>query len=610
MKKVFGLFGMIVLLQALPSEAQMRGVVDRGGINSAVGWTDVVDHFVVNVDWADVQPAQGTYDYSAIDAALTDAQLSGHKVYLRFFAGIHTPDWIKNNVGWYDYTDNGDTLKVPYWWTDSFGVYYRNIMQRLAARYDNDDRVTTVAISRCMTRYAEPMIRQTNLAEVRNDLINSGYTEAKDIAAQKEAIDDHAALWVNTFSSYAFNPYQYVDSNKTAKKDITVTLDIMDYCVVVLGDLAALQNNSLRVDPNWSSNEIYQQMYDYMIGLNEMFGTVLGFQTATYTRVGDLPATIQRAIDYKATWLELPGGYETYTGSAENPDCELVDFDLYDQLLEMNGDQNPSVTLTSPHEGDYLGGIVSITADAEDDAGIKRVVLFVDYVVTLTDYEAPYQFDYDTAALSDGAHLIKVKVVDLADNYTTTTNITVVVDNTPPTVSLTSPCDQDTASGTILVEAGASDANGVKRVVLFVDYVVTLTDYEAPYQFDYDTAALSDGAHLIKVKAVDLVGNYITTTNITVVVDNTPPTVSLISPCDQDPVSGTILVKAGASDANGLKRVVLFVDNVVTLTDYEAPYQFDYDTTALSAGSHLIKVKAVDLAGNYTKTDNITVVVD
>jgi len=85
-----------------------------------------------------------------------------------------------------------------------------------------------------------------------------------------------------------------------------------------------------------------------MMGLNKRFGTVLGFQTATYTRVVDLPATIQRAIDYKAMWLELPGGYETYTGSAENPDCELADFGSYDQLLEMNGDQNPSVMLTSP----------------------------------------------------------------------------------------------------------------------------------------------------------------------------------------------------------------------------------------------------------------------
>jgi len=436
MKKIFIFLVILVSFQASVGNAQMHGLVDRKGINNASGWTDVVDHFVINADWADVQPAENTYDYSAIDAALTDAQLSGHKVYLRFFAGIHTPDWMKNNVGWYDYTDDGDILKVPYWWTDSFGVYYRNIMQRLAARYDNDDRVTTVAISRCMTQYAEPMIRQTNLSEVRNDLINSGYTEAKDIAAQKEAIDDHAALWTNTFSSYAFNPYQYVDSNKTAKKDINVTTDIMDYCVAALGDLAALQNNSLRVDPNWSSNEIYQQMYDHMIGLNEMSGTVLGFQTATYTRVVDLRATIQRAIDYKATWLELPGGYETYTGVAEDPDCELADFAVYDQLLEMRVDQNPSVTLTSPHEGDYLGGIVSITADAEDDTGILRVALFVDNHWIMQDKVAPYQFDYDSTALSDGTHSIKVKAVDLAENYTITTDITVVVRNSPLTVWL------------------------------------------------------------------------------------------------------------------------------------------------------------------------------
>ncbi|VGO20870.1 Ig-like domain-containing protein [Pontiella sulfatireligans] len=435
MKKIFSLLIILVLFHASSGNAQMRGLVDRRGINSASGWADVVDHFVINVYWDDTQPAENTYDYSVIDAALAEAQLHGHSVFLRFFAGIHTPDWIKNDIGWYDYTDDGDTLKVPYWWTDSFGVYYRNMMQRLAARYDHDDRVTTVSISRCMTQYAEPMIRQTNVEEVRNDLIDGGYTEAKDIAAQKEAIDDHAAIWTNTFSSYAFNPYQYVDSNKKLQKDINVTTDIMDYCVATLGDLAAIQNNSLRVDPSWAGNEIYQLMYDHMISLNETLGTVIGFQTATYDRVVDLRATIERAIEYNATWLELPGGYDSYTGSAENPDCELADFDLYDQLIELGGDQDPSITLTSPREGDYLGGIISITADAEDDIGIKRVALFVDNVWIAQDKVAPYQFDYDTTALSDGAHLIKVKAVDLAENFTKTENITVVVRNAPVMVS-------------------------------------------------------------------------------------------------------------------------------------------------------------------------------
>ncbi|MDF7824532.1 Ig-like domain-containing protein [Pontiellaceae bacterium B12227] len=196
------------------------------------------------------------------------------------------------------------------------------------------------------------------------------------------------------------------------------------------------------------------------------------------------------------------------------------------------------------------------------------------------------------------------------------TNAVPDVDITPPTVSVTSPSDQDTVSGIIQVTASASDASGIKKVGLYVDDAWVETDHGAPYEFSYDTTVLSDGSHLIKVRAVDMADNAAFSSNITVVVDNTvvediiPPAVSIISPADQDTVSGVITVEASASDANGIKKVSLYVDGGWVEVDFGAPYQFDYDTTALSDGSHLIRVRAVDLADNYTDSSNITVVVD
>ena len=92
-------------------------------------------------------------------------------------------------------------------------------------------------------------------------------------------------------------------------------------------------------------------------------------------------------------------------------------------------------------------------------------------------------------------------------------------------------------------------------------------------------------------------------------VDATPPTASIISPADQDTVSGTISVDAIASDASGINKVGLYVDDGWVETDHGDPFQFDVDTTALSNGSHLIKVRAVDQADNGAFSSSITVIV-
>ena len=132
------------------------------------------------------------------------------------------------------------------------------------------------------------------------------------------------------------------------------------------------------------------------------------------------------------------------------------------------------------------------------------------------------------------------------------TNTVPEVDPVPPMASVTFPADQATVSGTITVEVSAFSTNGIKKVGLYIDDAWIVTDQGAPYDFDVDTTTLSDGSHLIKVRAVDLADNAEFSSSITVIVDNStvdviPPTVSLTSPVDQETVSGTITVKASAS---------------------------------------------------------------
>jgi Big-like domain-containing protein len=96
-------------------------------------------------------------------------------------------------------------------------------------------------------------------------------------------------------------------------------------------------------------------------------------------------------------------------------------------------------------------------------------------------------------------------------------------DNTPPTVSITSPASGATVSGTITVTATASDNVGVAGVRLFLDGVPGADDTTAPYSFSWDTATAGNGSHTLTAVARDAAGNQTTSGPVTVTVADAPP---------------------------------------------------------------------------------------
>jgi RHS repeat-associated protein len=88
------------------------------------------------------------------------------------------------------------------------------------------------------------------------------------------------------------------------------------------------------------------------------------------------------------------------------------------------------------------------------------------------------------------------------------------------------------------------------------------------------------------------------------------PTVSVGAPAAGTNVGGTVTVTAGASDDGQVAKVEFYVDNVLSSASVAAPYQFNWNTTALAAGSHSVKAVATDDAGNQTTSNVVSVNVD
>lgn len=176
-------------------------------------------------------------------------------------------------------------------------------------------------------------------------------------------------------------------------------------------------------------------------------------------------------------------------------------------------------------------------------------------------------------------------------------------DNTVPTVSITSPANSSTVSGTINVQATASDNVGINLVSLSVDGTIITSSSTSPYSFPWNSATVSNGTHTLTVTAKDAAGNT-SSISIQVTASNTSagdiisPSISITAPATGSSVSGTVDIAANASDNVGVNSVIYSVDGTQIGSDNSAPYSFSWNSSTVANGIHTITAKATDAAGN------------
>lgn len=94
-------------------------------------------------------------------------------------------------------------------------------------------------------------------------------------------------------------------------------------------------------------------------------------------------------------------------------------------------------------------------------------------------------------------------------------------DTVPPTVSISSPSQGATVSGTVTVTAAASDNSGVAGVQFFVDgSAIGPEDTSAPFTVSWNTASVANGGRTLTARARDVAGNEAVSGGVTVTVQN------------------------------------------------------------------------------------------
>jgi hypothetical protein len=272
----------------------------------------------------------------------------------------------------------------------------------------------------------------------------------------------------------------------------------------------------------------------------------------------------------------------------------------------------PTVSMTAPANGATVSGTATVSATASDNVGVVGVQFLLDGVaLDVEDTTDPYAISWDSTTASSGSHTLSARARDAAGNLTTSEPVSVTIDNTAPTISMTAPANAATVSGMVTVSATASDNIGVAGVQFLLDGVALgPEDTTGPYSISWDSTTASSGSHTLSARARDAAGNLTTSATVSVTIDNTAPTISMTAPANGATVSGIVTVSATASDNVGVVAVQFLLDGLpLGAEDRTAPYSISWNTRAVSLGSHTLAARARDAVGNQTTSAGIVVTV-
>jgi hypothetical protein len=281
----------------------------------------------------------------------------------------------------------------------------------------------------------------------------------------------------------------------------------------------------------------------------------------------------------------------------------------------VNDTVSPTVSVTAPANNATVSGNISVTANADDNVGVSKVEFYEDGALLSATNIAPYSYSWNSTTVTDGTHTLYAKAYDAAGNIKQSSNVTVTVrnDNTPPTVSISSPSNSAIVSGTVSVTTSASDNIGVSKVEFYVNGALQSTDTTSPYTFSWNTTSVANGSYTLSAKAYDAANNVGSSSSVTVTVNNpdtTVPTASISSPSNNATINGTVSVTATASDNVGVAKVEFYVNASLQATDTSSPYSFSWNTTSVANGSYTLSAKAYDAASNVGSSANVSVTVN
>lgn len=184
-----------------------RGVFSLTGagsnIRAAVLTNPNVDGITIRQDWAELEPTEGSYNWSYLDGQVALAAAASKTVLLRINTQANKPVWVTNAVaqagGTFITFSDGTT--IPVFWDPTFLTKKKAMIAALGAHFTHNSAITIVCAS-----FANASSEDWSVPHTPPDVtkwLDAGYTSEKLIAAGQQIIDATMSAFPNQFVTLA-----------------------------------------------------------------------------------------------------------------------------------------------------------------------------------------------------------------------------------------------------------------------------------------------------------------------------------------------------------------------------------------------------------------------
>lgn len=159
-----------------------------------------VDGISIRQTWADLEPAEGHFNWSFLDAEIARAAAAGKQVLLRINTQASKPAWVTIAVtqaggNFYTFDDHGTLTTIPVFWDPTFLAKKKAMITALGAHFTSNPSIKIVAAS-----FANATSEDWNVPHTAAEIIQwlaVGYTSEKILDAGKQIINATMAAFPN-----------------------------------------------------------------------------------------------------------------------------------------------------------------------------------------------------------------------------------------------------------------------------------------------------------------------------------------------------------------------------------------------------------------------------
>ena len=202
-----------------------------------------------------------------------------------------------------------------------------------------------------------------------------------------------------------------------------------------------------------------------------------------------------------------------------------------------------------------------------------------------------------TSALSDGSYAWRVRALDTSNNSKGFTAArTITVDTTAPaTPSILYPTAGSNVSGTVTINASASDAgSGIAAVEFYKAGILIGNVTSSPFQIDWITDVETDGEYALNVRAIDKASNTANSSEVRVTTNNTP-VASILNPANQTTTGINTRLDVSSSKVAQCRYILDSIeDSAFSVMSSTNSTVHSQSFSNLAGGSHRVRVNCID----------------